>query len=103
MLQTHVLLLHVRSISAFSCDRAALRTLLSVCPSICLSVHPSVTPFSRCSSHHIIMKFSEVITNDRSDVHAKGQGQRSKVKVKEIKPNLAILTQIENFRTVIPV
>ena len=26
------------------------------------------------------MKFSGVITNDRSDVHAKGQGQRSKVK-----------------------
>ena len=52
--------------------------------SVCLSVRPSVrlsvTPFSPCSHHHIIMKFSGVITNDKSDVHAKGQGQRSEVK-----------------------
>ena len=47
-------------------------------PSVCLSVCPSVTPFSPCSHHHIIMKFSGVVTNDRSDVHAKGQGQRSR-------------------------
>ena len=33
------------------------------------------------------MKFSGVITNDKSDVHAKGQGQRSKVKGT---PNLAV-------------
>ena len=42
------------------------------------SVRPSVTPFSPCSHHRIIMKFSGVITNDKSDIHAKGQGQRSK-------------------------
>ena len=35
----------------------------------------SVTPFSQCSHHCIIMEFSEVITNDQSDVHAKGQDQ----------------------------
>ena len=66
-------------------------------PSVCLSVRPSVTPFSRCSHHRIIMKFSEVITNDKSDFHAKGQGQRSKVKVTEV------TTQLDRFRTVTPV
>ena len=45
-------------------------------------VRPSVRPSVRhtfwlCSHHRIIMKFSGVITSDRSDVHAKGQGQRS--------------------------
>ena len=73
----------------------------SVCPSVCLSVcpsvRPSVTPFWLCSHHGIIMKFSGVITNDRSDVHAKGQGQRSKVKVTEV------TTQLYRFRTVTPV
>ena len=33
------------------------------------------------------MKFSGVITIDRSDVHAKDQGRRSKVKVSEVKTN----------------
>ena len=65
----------------------------SVCPSVCPSVRPSVTPFSPCS-HHRIMKFSGVITNDKSDVHAKGQGQRSKVKVTEVN------TQLNRIRTV---
>ena len=40
------------------------------------------------------MKFSEVIINDQSKVHAKRQGQRSKVKV---------TTQLNRFRTVTPV
>ena len=31
------------------------------------------------------MQFSEDINNDISDGHAKGQGQRSKVKVTEVK------------------
>ena len=31
------------------------------------------------------MKVSGVITIDKSDVHAKGQGQRSDVKVREVK------------------
>ena len=39
-----------------------------------LSVHLSVTPFSQCFSHYIIMKFSEVITIDKIDVHVKDQG-----------------------------
>ena len=65
----------------------------SVRPSVCLSV----TPFWLCSHHRIIMKFSGVITSDRSDVHAKGQGQRSKVKVTEV------TTQLYRFRTVTPV
>ena len=51
----------------------------SVCLSICLSV---------C--------FSGVITNDPSKVHAKGQGQRSQVKVTEVK------TQFNRFQTVTP-
>ena len=70
---------------------------LSVCLSVCLSVRLSVTPFWLCSHHRIIMKFSGVITNDKSDVHAKGQGQRSKVKVTEVN------TQLNRFRTVTPV
>ena len=43
------------------------------------------------------MKFSGVISIDKSDVHAKGQGQSSKVKVTEVK------TQFTHFRTVTPV
>ena len=73
----------------------------SVCLSVCPSVRPfvclSVTPFWLCSHHPIIMKFSGVITSDKSDVHAKGQGQRSKVKVTEV------TTQLNRFRTVTPV
>ena len=63
-------------------------------PSVRLSVCLSVTPFWLCSHHPIIMKFSKVITNDKCDVHAKGQGQRSKVKVTEV------ITQLSRFRTV---
>ena len=66
-------------------------------PSVRLSVRLSVTPFWLCSHHPIIMKFSGVITNDQSKVHAKGQGQRSKVKVTEV------TTQLNRFRTVTPV
>ena len=69
----------------------------SVRPSVCLSVCPSVTPFWLCSHHRIIMKFSGVITSDRSDVHTKGQGQRSKVKVTEV------TTQLNRFQTVTPI
>ena len=67
---------------------------LSICPSVCLSVCPSVTPFWLCSHHRIIMQFSGVITKDQGTVHAKCQGQKSKVKVTEV------TTQLNRFRTV---
>ena len=70
---------------------------LSVCPSVCMSVCMSVTPFWLYSHHRIIMKFSGVITTDQGNVHAKGQGQRGKVKVTEV------ATQLSRFRTVTPV
>ena len=48
----------------------------------------------------IIMKFSGVITIDRSDVHATGQGQGSMVKVTEVKKNLSYF---ERLGTITPV
>ena len=80
----------------FSCDQAALWMVISDCLSIRLSVCPIVTPFWLCSHHHIIMKFSGVITKDQDKVHAKGQGQRSRSKVK-------VTIQLNRFRTVTPV
>ena len=58
---------------------------------------PSVCPSVRHTFFHyvpIVMKLSDVITMVWSDVHAKDQGQRSKVKVTEVK------TQLSRFRTV---
>ena len=96
----------------FSCDQAALWMVFSVrlsvchdswdqilqrCPSVRPSICPSVTPFWLCSHHRIIMKFSGVITLDQGKVPAKGQGQRSKVKVTEV------TTQLNRFQTVTPV
>ena len=58
--------------------------LLSVFLSVCLSV--PVTPFSLCSLHGIIMKFSGVITNDRSDLQKfKVRGQRSRLQRSKFK------------------
>ena len=63
-----------------------------------MSVHVSVRhTFSLCSRYLNIMKFSGIITIHKSDVHAKGQGQRSKVKVTEV------ITQFDHFGTVSPV
>ena len=59
--------------------------------------NPSDLPCSPCSHHRIIIKFSGVITMVKSDVHAKGQGQRSKVKVTEV------TTKLSRFRTLTPV
>ena len=61
----------------FSCDQAALRTLLSVR----LFVRPSVTPFSICSPHCIIMKlcychWQKWCPCKRSSSVIKGQGHR---------------------------
>ena len=75
----------------FSCDQAALWMVQSVCP----SVHPSVC----LSVHHTFLTFSGLITNDRSDVHAKGQGHLSNFKVTPGKKSL-VLTIIWRFRTV---
>ena len=102
VLRQHAILANtMHALLIFSCDQAALWMVQSVCLSVCLSVRlsvcPSVTPFWLCSHHRIIMKFSGVITNDRSEVHAKGQGQRSKVKVIEVN------TQLSRFRAVTPV
>ena len=80
----------------FSSVQAALRTFLSVR----LSVRLSVKPFSQCSSHRIIMEFSGVITTDKSDARAKCRGQKSKVKVIEVK---TILTILGCFWTVSPI
>ena len=55
--------------------------------------HTFFTVFA--SSYHC--EILGVITNDQSEVHAKGQGQRSKVKVAEVK------TQLNPFWTVTPV
>ena len=68
----------------------------SVRPSVRLSVCLSVTPFWLCYRHRI-MKFPGVITKDQGKAHARGQGQRSKVKVTEV------TTQLSRFRTVTPV
>ena len=74
----------------FSCDHTVLETLPSVrlsdCPSVCLSHIVTV-----------IMKFSGVITIDKSDVPAKGQGQWSNAKVIE---DNTILSQFGLFRTI---
>ena len=77
----------------FSCDQAAIWLVQFVYPSCLFVCHT----FSTCSRHRIIMKFSGVITMVRSNVHAKGQGQRSKVKVTEVN------TQLSRFRTLTPV
>ena len=71
-----------------------LSVCLSVRLSVCLSFcHTFFTMFPS-SYHHGIFP---IITNDKSDVHAKGQGQSSKVKVTEVN------TQLNRFRTVTPV
>ena len=86
--------------TVFSCNQAALQMVFSVCPSVCLSVCPSVRPsvtpltmFPSSYHHEIFRSYYQW----QSDVHAKGQGQRSKVKVTEV------TTQLYRFRTVTPV
>ena len=100
-------------LSLLSCDQAALWMVfsvclsvrLSVCPShlfdyvpiivsVCLSVRHTFLIMFPSSYHHEIFR---VITKDPCNVHAKGQGQRSKVKVTEV------TTQLSRFRTVTPV
>ena len=86
--------------SFFSCDQAAIWLVqsirLSVSLSVCLSVRHTFFTMFPSSYHHEIFS-PRVITMDRSDVHAKGQGQRSKVKVTEVN------TQLSHFQTLTPV
>ena len=64
------------------------------CPSVRLSVcHNFLTMFPSSNHHEIFRSYY----HDQSKVHAKGQGQRSKVKVTEV------TTQLNRFRTVTPV
>ena len=81
-----------------SCNQAALWMVQSVRPSVSPSVRLSIchTFFTMFPSSYR-MKFSGVITNDRSDVHGKDQGQTSKVKVTEVK------TKFSRFLTLTPV
>ena len=60
------------------------------------SVRTSVRP-SHLFHYLPIIASSRVITNDRSDVHAKNKGERSKINVTEVK------TQLNSFRTVTPI
>ena len=70
----------------FSCDQAALRTLLSICPSVRLSVRPSVTPFSLCSHHRIIKLLPMTKVMSMQKVKVRGQRSRSQ----RSRPNLAV-------------
>ena len=69
----------------FSCDQAGQTTLLFVHPSVQL-----LQLFHNVFCHRIIMKFSALITIEKSDVHSKGQSQRWKVKVTEVKTNFVL-------------
>ena len=66
----------------FSCDKAVLSTLLSV--------RPSVRLWHLFHNVPVIVSSWNFITIDKSDVHAKRQGQSSKVKVIEVKSNLTV-------------
>ena len=57
----------------------------------------SILIFRKLLMPNLHLYWEWVITNDQSKVHAKGQGQRSKVKVTEV------TTQLNRFRTVTPV
>ena len=83
--------------ASMRCSSCIMAAEIKFSKDVRLSVCLSVTPFWLCSHHRIIMKFPGVITNDQSKVHAKGQGQRSKVKVTEV------TTQLNRFGTVTPV
>ena len=83
--------LALHSYMFFSCDQAALWMVQSVR----LPVRPSVC-LSFCCSHHCII-MNVIIANDWCNVYAKGGGEKSKVKVTQVK------IQSRNLRTVTPV
>ena len=72
-------------VTNFSCDQTALRTLMSLRPSVCLSHLPLY------SSRRITMKLSGVIAIDKHDVRSEAQDQMSKVKVTEVKANFVTI------------
>ena len=74
----------------FSCDQAALWMVQSVWPSV---RHTFFTMYLSSYHHELFRSYYHC----RSDVHAKGQGQRRKVSATEVK------TQFSHFRTVTPV
>ena len=69
----------------FSCDQAALWMVLSIRQFVTHFFYYVPVTVWLCSFHRIIMQFSGVIIIDKSDVHAKSQGQKSKMKVREVK------------------
>ena len=78
--------LHISFFTVLSCDQAALRTHLSVRLSVRLSVcHTFVTMFLSSYHHEIFRSYRHW----QKWCPCKGQGQRSKVKVKEVKTNFA--------------
>ena len=82
------------AIYVFSCYQAALRTHLSVRPFVHMSVCHT---FSLYSLRGVIIKFKGVIANDGSYVYVEGHGQKSKVKVTEVKTQFSVfwyVTQI---------
>ena len=98
LLRTNGRLWHIAKAATMYMFLAATKQLYDwFSPSLRLSVCLSVTPFWLCYHHRIIMKFSGVISKYQGKVHAKGQGQGSKVKVTEV------TTQLNRFRTVTPV
>ena len=87
------LIIVINHLIFFSCDHAALwMVFLSVCLSVCrLSVCLSVCPSHLFDYVPIIASswnFSGVITKDQGNVHAKGQGQRSRSQWSQ--PNLIV-------------
>ena len=85
---------HWRFFWVFSCDQAALRTLLSVCPSVCLSVCHTFFTMFRLSYHHEIFRsdyqWQKWRPCKRSRAEVKGQGHRGQ-------------HRLNRFRTVTPV
>ena len=54
------------------------------------SVHLAVTPLWQCCCHRITTQFSGVLTIDKIDVYAKGQGQWSSSRSQRSTPCLAV-------------
>ena len=80
----------------FSHDQAALRTPLSVCPSVCLSHLFHYVPFIVSSwNFQELLPMTKVMSMEEVEV----RGQRSRSRDKKS----PILTQIGRFRTVTPV